>query len=900
MGGLLISLGVLGAAAAGLAVRAILRPGGTPANTPNILLVTFDTTRADRIGVYGWRHGRTPAVDKLAAQGVRFTHAFASGPVTLPSHTTMMTGLYPFQHGVRDNIGFELDEGARTLAEVLREHGYQTGAVVAAFVLDSRFGLDQGFDEYRDDLPGHAEFARFQVPERNAEKVVDDAIDWLQHTNGTRPFFLWCHFYDPHHPYHTPETFPFYLSHPYDLEVAFADFHFQRLLDHLEQTPPNQRSTVIVMTGDHGEGLGEHGEETHAYFVYDSTLHVPLVIKLPDESNAGVTIDTPVSLTDIMPTALELAGLPVPEEDEIHGRSLVGVLKGERAALEAFEKRPIYFESYTPAYSFGWAPVRGIRVDGCKYIDSPEAELYLLAENPREGRRHNVHQQHPDLVAELTSAMHNFLNAPLRTQPLSGEMESTEPEVLEKLRALGYVGGTVIETPQWNPEDDLKKRLPLYRAISSASAEISDGNVVTGTSILLNILQVDRDNLRGLWLLAEAVATNPVEAAEGLPVIEAACRNPGFDAAQRAAFLTNCGRAYLGKEDPRRALAFFQQALEVEPGNPTLLDWISTTYLYLGRVSEAVEPARRAAEQAPNMHQLRVFLGLVLFCNEQFEEGAQQWHGLLAGRNAQSTVWYIGALCARDSTITAMAHDPVSRAAADLSLPRPVRAALHATNGQVLYNRGQHGAALIALEAACSLLEPVDVLGLWWRSRTLVSLERIEEARELLEQAYEQDHDQILVVADLAMIWYELGDTAKADRLLSRYYEAHPENPTAANNLAWMLAETAQQGPDLERALDLAKFAVKRRPSSASFTDTLGWVHLKRGDAESAIFAFSRAARLQPSGASHHYHLGLAYRLDGQLDQAQEAFTAAVELAPTPRPKWFQEAMQGSAPHSPP
>ncbi|MHC4768037.1 MAG: sulfatase, partial [Planctomycetota bacterium] len=242
-------------AVAALLIRASWRPRATEPARPNILLVTFDTTRADRIGAYGWRHARTPAWDGLAAEGVVFDHAMAPVPLTLPSHAAMLTGLYPFANGVRDNSHFILDQSARTAAESLGEQGYQTCAVVAAFVLDHRFGLDQGFDDYRDAIPGRAEFERLEVPARNAQAVVDDAIDWLRGADADRPFFLWCHFYDPHHPYLTPTSFPFYLSHPYDREIAFADHHLKRLLDEVAQHPPNDAPTVVVATADHGEGL---------------------------------------------------------------------------------------------------------------------------------------------------------------------------------------------------------------------------------------------------------------------------------------------------------------------------------------------------------------------------------------------------------------------------------------------------------------------------------------------------------------------------------------------------------------------------------------------------------------------------------------------------------------------
>jgi tetratricopeptide (TPR) repeat protein len=286
-----------------------------------------------------------------------------------------------------------------------------------------------------------------------------------------------------------------------------------------------------------------------------------------------------------------------------------------------------------------------------------------------------------------------------------------------------------------------------------------------------------------------------------------------------------------------------------------------------------------------------VLLGLVLFGNNRLEEGAFEWHKVLANPERRVTAWHIAGLCARDAAIAAVVSDGLARAAASPAVPADVRSAAHATIGQILYNAGEYESALAAFTTACATREPQDVSCLWWRSRPLRAMGRIEEARQLLEQAYERDSDQILILVDLAAAHQELGDIDKAVELLTRYYEAYPEDPTAANNLAWALAE---QGTDLDRALSLAKFAVRRRLSSAGFADTLGWVHIKRGDAESAIFTLNRAVELQPESASYRYHLGLAYRLGGQHEQAREAFAAAVELAPTPRPPWYEEALVGS------
>lgn len=870
--------------------------GWTEAVRPNVLLITFDTTRADRLGAYGWRHGRTPAVDGLAERGILFNRAYASVPLTLPSHASILTGMHPFYLGVRDNAHFQLDSKARTLAEVLHEQGYQTGAVVASFVLDARFGLDQGFDDYRDDLADPLEFDAFQVPERNARAVVDDSLDWLRQADKNPPFFLWTHFYDPHHPYHTPPNFPFYQSHPYDLEIAYADFHLSRLLEAMEGSPPNDRPTLIVFAADHGEALGEYGEETHGYFVYDSTLHVPLVIKLPDGSRAGTRIGAPVGLIDLMPTILELVGLPPPTEDEIHGRSLVGLMNGEAASTEAFESRPLYFECFMPMYDFGWAPTYGIRLDQTKFIESPIPELYLLADNAREGQPNNVFEEHPDLASQLSDRLQALLDTPLRQPALSGTIEEVDPEVVQNLAALGYLTGTTIQEEDFDLDDDVKNRLSLHNLIQIAGARLSAGDVAVGTHMLMEVIEEDPENPRALALLGETIVKHPEKAAAGLPVLEAASRNSRLDAGMRARLMGQCGEVFLIERDPQRALAFINDAVHLQPDDAGLLGRLATAQMHLAQIPDALDTTRRAIECAPNFASLHVQLGLLLFCEGRIEEGAETWNGLLARDDTRLTTWQAASMCARDPAIAEMAMEPLSRVGAQTDLPGLVRAVALAATGQVHLNAGRSESALSAFEAACSLLPPGDGEGLWWRSRALISLERVEQALPLLESAYQKRAGDIRIVVDLARAYSQRGDTAKSVELLSDYYEAHPDRSAAANNLAWALADRAEGEADLERALRLAKFAVEKHESNASFSDTLGWIHLKRNDAESAVFALQRAIGLSPQEAEYHYHLGLAYRLRGQADRARGAFAKAVELAASPYPPWFEDALAGSSP----
>ena len=347
----------------------------------NILLITFDTTRADRIGCYGATGVQTPSIDTLAENGITYEKCIAPTPITQPSHATLMTGLYPFRHGIRDNGMGSLAPEAETLAELLAENGYATGAAVGAFVLDSKFGLDQGFDFY-DDEGMQDKQMKFGYAERRAESVTDAAIKWMGENQDSK-YFLWAHYFDPHADYAPPgikrETLagtPEGLRKLYDLEITYTDSQMARLLNKAKQIQDaTDRPTLVIITSDHGESLQNHGEPSHGIFVYEDTVHVPLVVYDSLNQNRGVKVRQPVSLADVMPTILDKVDISMPYE--IDGRKLPQV-------SEAGQGRPIYFETVMPFSSYGWSPLEGVTIGSKKYISAPKPEFYNLESDPRE------------------------------------------------------------------------------------------------------------------------------------------------------------------------------------------------------------------------------------------------------------------------------------------------------------------------------------------------------------------------------------------------------------------------------------------------------------------------------------------------------------------------------------
>ena len=350
-----------------------------PAIRPNVLLITLDTTRADRLGSYGYSGASTPNLDRLAAAGVRFNRALSSAPLTLPAHASVMTGRHPYTHGVRNNGHFTLAADVPTLAAAFEAAGYETAAFVSSFVLDRQFGLARGFTRYDDALDEAPAGGMTSLElERRGDRTVAAASDWLASRSSrtaTQPFFLWVHLYDAHHPYVPPSPFrEQFAGRPYDGEVAFDDALVGALL---QRAGFGSATTMVVVAGDHGESLGDHGESTHGLFVYEAALRVPLIMAGP--GLAASVVSEPVGLIDVAPTILDIAGLgALPNAD---GRSLRALMTNGGAGEEA---PPVYAETYFPQFFMGWSPLRTIQTGRWKFIEAPEPELYDLLADPAE------------------------------------------------------------------------------------------------------------------------------------------------------------------------------------------------------------------------------------------------------------------------------------------------------------------------------------------------------------------------------------------------------------------------------------------------------------------------------------------------------------------------------------
>lgn len=438
-----------------MGLLALLVACGTPPEPPgptdDVLLVTLDTTRADHIGAWAGA-AATPVLDELADRGVRFERAIAPAPITLPSHTSILSGLAPSAHGVRDNGIFALGPEAHLVSEVFSEAGFRTGAFVASFVLDPRFGLDQGFDVYRAPRPSDASGAR--GPELSAAEVVDAALGWIDGLEPEARWFAWVHFFDPHFPYVAHEGFE--AASAYDGEIAYADTQLGRLLRGIAARRPDRRLLVAV-TADHGEGLGDHGEESHGIFLYQSTLHVPLLLSGGPLVPAVVSGD--VSLLDLAPTLLALAGLP-PEALGVESPSPWFDVEGHGPFVE---ERPILIESLLPYYSFRWRGLRGVVWRGYKLVDAVKPELYDLDRDPAE--RANLAGSEPQRRKALEAELAALEPAADGGPGAERAFDATETKLLE---ALGYTVGSTGGDPFDAGLPDPAVRIEDVRLVSLA------------------------------------------------------------------------------------------------------------------------------------------------------------------------------------------------------------------------------------------------------------------------------------------------------------------------------------------------------------------------------------------------------------------------------------------------
>jgi len=733
-------------------------PGRVRPADLNLLVITLDTTRADRLGAYGWPDSATPALDRIAREGVLFEHAVSSAPLTLPAHSSLFTGKYPPHHGVRDNGGFFLDERETTLAERLKARGLKTGGFVGAYVLDRTWGIAQGFDTYFDNF----DLSKYDAPslaevERPANEVADQALAWLETVKSSR-FFGWVHFYDAHSPYAPPEPYRTrFTDRPYLGEIAFVDSQVARIRAFLEAEHLLDR-TVVVVLGDHGESLGDHGESTHGFFVYESVLHVPLMILAPYDALRGRRVADVVRSVDVLPTVLDLLGLPL--ADKIDGQSVVQLMTGAVRELGL----AAYAEAVYPRYHYGWSDLRSLTSGRFKYIEAPRPELYDLVQDPNETR---------NLFADR-QALGDRLGVILRSVDANRDADvkpavDVDPDARARLAALGYVG-TFVATPIADRSRlaDPKDKIELFNLVITARERIHDG----------------KDGEGGLQALRAVVSKDPL-------VIDA---------------WLMMGNEYSRRREFTRALECFQKALALKPDYDLAVFNMANVYRTLGRDNDALSGYRRLVELDPRNAQAHQEAGQVLVDQGKLDEAQKELNRALEIQPAMAAARNtLGALRLKQGDIVAGERE--IRAA--LEQKASLRLA-HFNLAVAAEQRGDLAGAVSEYKKEIAL-HPKSYMAQFNLGKAYERLGNSKEQLAVYKAAVESNPDFAEGHLFLSKLYLDLGELAEAVRVARRGIELKPETEFAPLGHFVMADAYAREG----RAADAAREAAEGRRLAA-------------------------------------------------------------------------------------
>ncbi len=652
---------------------------------PNVILITIDTVRADHLGCYGYKDIKTPTIDSLARDGVVFEHAVSQVPLTWPSHAAILTGTYPFQNGVQDFTGQPLAPQFRSIAQAFKQQGYATGAVVSAFVLDRSWGLARGFDFY-DDAFSAETFARKDIGlvDRRAAESVTRALHWLQKTQK-RPFFLWLHLYDPHSPYDPPEPFGSqYRAHPYDGEIAYADRELGRLISWLKSTHLYDQS-LIALLSDHGESLGDHGEHEHGFFIYNSTVHIPLIVKVPaGRRTKSKIIKRVVETTSVAPTLLDVASINDQMSKQFHSPSLFDDIAGSKDLA--------YSETFYTFSSFGWSPLHGLETERYHYIDAPLPELYDLVADPEE--KNNLAFRSAAPVAVFKDKLQSLL----RISPFKPSAQSSaglSPDALAKLSSLGYVAyrSPVSQQALAAGLPDPKSKMLEFNAILDAETAFHQDNFSRGEDLLIGVGNKDPGMYIVPFLLGEAALRQQKWEPAASYLTRTLDLNPNFDQA-----MTGLARAliYLGRGE--EAKEWSQKALKFNPQNYRA--WYQLGFIESKTDQRAaIADYEKAVSIQGNFAPLRRDLGMAYFQQQNYSEAAKNLlRACELGVREASVYNFLGISYSRINQITKAVEAYHEALKQDANLPDA-----HLNLAYAYQRANQNQAASREYEAACKM-----------------------------------------------------------------------------------------------------------------------------------------------------------------------------------------------------
>lgn len=783
----------------------------------SVVIVTLDTTRADRLGCYGSEAGLTPVIDGLAQRGVLFEAAQSVAPVTLPSHTSILTGLYPIKHNVRNNGMFVLEDEFETLAEVFSDHGYATGAFVSAQVLAKRYGLVQGFDIYDDDLTSGRRFGHSMVPSRRGSQTLEVAKQWMAGVPDDQPLFLWLHFYDPHAPYAPPAEFrDRFPGDPYGGEIAFADALVGDLVGELEASG-RMDNTIFTVLSDHGEGLGEHGERTHGFLLHQATIHVPWILTTP-KTDAPIRITEPVSTVDLSPIVTALVGLDPPNKDITDGRVPFG------RASRADTPESVYFEAMLPMFQYGWSELRGIRSGRWELHSGTRDELFNMYSDPRQLT--DLSPVEPLDLEHMNTLLADYVEADSDLD--FGAAQELPPSEREALAALGYLATTA--PPRGDPPDP-RDLVSSHVKVEQAQSHVVAGEFEEALASVDMMLSNDPENiaalnLKGRVLLmmrnfdqAEETFRRSLEidpqnsdVVSGLCDLEMTRRN--FEQVIELAELGKKTRSPFGVFDAVKARALLAlervdeadtviaSALEASPDDPDLLSMKAARLQANGNTDQAVAALQHALEGSPYHQRARRQLGALLKSTGRTEEALEVYQAMLRIQPDDAETYHeIGGLKLDADPGAAV---PFLEEAVRLA---PTRAKFLTVLGVAYIRTGRAAEAEAILRRAVDA-DPDDPTARSNLGIVLVQSRRYDEAIEELRKLLDRWPDFAAARNNLAIALGESGNLAGAEREVRQALEDQPEFLDGLLTLAAILDRNGRYEEEyavLKRALPLSE-----------------------------------------------------------------------------------------------